>query len=163
MALVGEMAQLIPRWFSWAITGTPIKHDIDDLYGVYLFLGLAPCISNHAMFKKMITKPHLKGIFYKFARETIKRNTKAELADQIHIPAQNRFIVHVDFSTVEQQYYQNLWERCLSTSANSFLENRDWNLEMCADADERREFQTCVARLKSWVGASRLAPTLPRF
>ncbi|KAI9255053.1 SNF2 family N-terminal domain-containing protein [Phascolomyces articulosus] len=160
--LVGEMARLIPRWYSWGVTGTPMKSSFDDLFGLILFLGFTPSIHKSRVFEQLY-KPDAstwaKGLFWKFSKTILRRNIKVSLADQVHIPAQHRNIVKLAFSAIEQHYYQSIWDQC-SRSCNL----RQLNAINWTPSDNNEDLETSAAeiqrtfiKLRTWLLALRQA------
>ena len=158
MALVAEMARLIPRWYSWGVTGTPMKSNFDDLFGLVLFLGFTPSIRNVRIFRQLCgpnAPTWAKGLFWDFSKTIMRRNIKLALTDQVHIPAQHRNIVKLGFSAIEQHYYQSIWDQCSRSCNLRQLDAIHWtpldydgpdNLETSA-----AELQRTFIKLRTWV------------
>ncbi|KAG0172397.1 hypothetical protein DFQ30_010533 [Apophysomyces sp. BC1015] len=151
VAHTAEMARLIPRVNSWAITGTPMRAKYDDLYGLYLFLGLTPFCNKPNLFRNLHRQPELRGLFWSFTKETIRRNMKALLKNQVHIPPQQRLIVNVSFSPIEKHRYDDLWELCCEETSLRWLEESEWKFPEAPGEDARRTKQNVYAKLRSWL------------
>ncbi|KAI8141209.1 SNF2 family N-terminal domain-containing protein [Fennellomyces sp. T-0311] len=163
MALVAEMARLIPRWYSWGVTGTPMKSSFDDLFGLLLFLGFTPSIRRYNIYKQLYAQnapSWTKGLFWDFSRTIIRRNIKAALASQIHIPPQHRNIVKITFSAIEQHYYQSLWEQCSRSTNLPQLDAINWSPTDDLETSPA-EIQRTLAKLRTWLLSLRQACVHP--
>ncbi|KAI1214915.1 SNF2 family N-terminal domain-containing protein [Annulohypoxylon truncatum] len=99
-----KAARLIPRINSWGITGTPVKENIKDLWGLLVFLHYEPFASSTALWEGLITShKHLFGpLFNRIALRHTKRAVRSELT----LPRQNRYVITIPFTTVEEQRYR---------------------------------------------------------
>lgn len=150
VSIVAKVAKKIPRWYAWAVTGTPMRRDFDDLYGLYEFIAVAPSIKTPAVFSMLCRDPQFTSVFYDFARSTMRRNTKRALEKQLHIPKQSRHVVRFPFTTIEQHYYDDLWRECKSDIELDRLDSNNWSMH-----PETRE--AARSRMRSWVGKTSLS------
>ncbi|KAL7316270.1 hypothetical protein PS15m_005389 [Mucor circinelloides] len=148
VSIVAKVAKKIPRWYAWAVTGTPMRRDFDDLYGLYEFIAVAPSIKTPAVFSMLCRDPQFTSVFYDFARNTMRRNTKRALEKQLHIPKQSRHVVRFPFTTIEQHYYDDLWRECKSDIELDRLDSNNWSMH-----PETRE--AARSRMRSWLVALR--------
>lgn len=147
-----SMAKLIPRWYSWAVTGTPLKSDYNDLFGLYSFLELDNSVSNTARnFQKFTSDFQHKGLFFYFTKTTMRRNMKSLLTGQIHIPRQSRHVVHVPFSTIEQHYYEDLWRDCRTKLRLEWMDSINWKLPVDASEAVQDRYQNSKSKMRAWV------------
>lgn len=128
LSSVSKVAKKIPRWYAWAVTGTPLRSNLEDLYGLYDFIAIAPSIKTPATFSKLCTDPQFVSVFYDFARSTIRRNTKDALEKQLHIPKQSRHVVRFPFTAIEQHYYDDLWKECKQSIELDSLDSNNWGM-----------------------------------
>ncbi|KAF4555269.1 SNF2 family N-terminal domain-containing protein 10 [Elsinoe fawcettii] len=148
-----QTASLIPRQNAWAVSGTPVKKDVQDLRGLLIFLGVQPFASSADTWKRLVTyhetfKQQFKDLFGRIAL----RHTKDRIRDELRLPPQRRVVVTMPFTTVEEQNYSNLFEQMadecgvnLDGSPASGL----WNPEDQKVVDKMREWlirlrQTCL-------------------
>ncbi|CAN0194705.1 unnamed protein product, partial [Discosporangium mesarthrocarpum] len=96
----------------WCVTGTPIgKGNIEDLYGLLLFLKASPLDSRH-VWTKVIRDPvnkRLPGAMQRLLEglsDVMWRVTKAAVAEQVHIPPQAEVNRRLRFSSVEAHFYR---------------------------------------------------------
>lgn len=144
LSQVTNVAKKIPRWYAWAVTGTPMRRELKDLHCLYDFISVAPSIKTSGAFSKLCSDPQFTPVFYDFARHTIRRNTKRALESQLHIPKQSRHVVRFPFTTIEQHYYDDLWKECKQSIELDSLDSNNWSMY-----PETRE--TARNRMRSWV------------
>jgi E3 ubiquitin-protein ligase SHPRH len=106
MSQAAKIARVIPRDISWAISGTPVKDDVQDLYGLLMFLGYEPLCSAPHLWKVVLKQ---KDLFRKLFHTLALRHTKALVRDEIALPPQHRYVISVPFTAVEEQHYQTLF------------------------------------------------------
>lgn len=124
------VAREIPRVNAWCVTGTPVRKEIDDLYGLLLFLRYEPFCQKE-VWKRMISYNHeaFKSLFGYLAL----RHSKDIVGDQTNLPPQHRVVVTIPFSQVEEQNYQNLFDQmCEDIGVDSTgepIDTMDWKLD----------------------------------
>ncbi|KAM0747530.1 hypothetical protein T439DRAFT_328769 [Meredithblackwellia eburnea MCA 4105] len=102
VSLTSETASLIPRCFSFAVTGTPLKSRIEDLNGLLRFLKVEPIASNRNYLPRLLDEvPSFVHLWKQIGARTLKSHVEHELL----IPAQHRFVVPIDFTAVEKYWY----------------------------------------------------------
>ena len=126
MSQASKIARVIPRDNSWAISGTPVKDDVQDLHGLLMFLGYEPFCSAPHLWKVVLKQ---KGLFQKLFNALALRHTKTLVRDEISLPPQHRYVISVPFTAVEEQHYQTLFrdmaEECgVDIHGNPVIE--DW-------------------------------------
>jgi E3 ubiquitin-protein ligase SHPRH len=139
------VAQLIPRVNAWAVSGTPIKKDVQDLHGLLMFLRCHP-FSNMRIWQRMIDgdSSDLKRLFKQIAM----RHSKSIVRDELAIPAQKRIVVTVPFTAIEDSNYSTIFQEmcsdCGLDSAGAPLVE-DWD-----PSSERT-----VAKMRDWLARLR--------
>lgn len=128
------VAREIPRVNAWCVTGTPVRKDIDDCFGLLLFLRYEPLCSKD-VWKNLARYNHdaFKSVFNYLAL----RHSKDIVRDEISLPPQNRVVVTVPFSQVEEQNYQELFtQMCEEVGVDSTGAPKSgyWNPDDVADA-----------------------------
>lgn len=121
-------ARTIPRINAWGITGTPVKDDVKDLFGLLSFLRYEPLCSAPQAWNGLL-QSH-KPIFQRLFNAISVRHTKALVRDEIALPPQRRYTISVPFTAVEEQHYQTLFkemaEECgVDLQGNPIIE--DWS------------------------------------
>lgn len=143
MSQASQLCRLIPRENSWAITGTPVKDDVQDLLGLLIFMGYEPLSSEPHLWRVVLDD---KSTFQKLFKALALRHTKAMVRGEIALPPQHRFAISVPFTAVEEQHYQSLYrdmaEECgLDTNGNPAVE--DWRPE-----EYEEQMRTWLNRLR---------------
>ena len=137
-----KVARLVPRQNAWAISGTPLKKNVADLYGLLLFLQFEPFCESSSVWSRLINgyKPVLQELL-----ETIAiRHTKDEIREELRLPAQKRIVITVPFTAVEEQHYSQMFQR-MCEECQLDLEggplSKEWDPES----------PTMVERMRSWL------------
>lgn len=102
------VARAIPRVNAWGVTGTPLKDNVTDLFGLLQFLRYEPYCCAPPVWQAL-TKRH-KTIFQQLFRSVALRHTKALVRDEIRLPPQKRYVISMPFTAVEEQHYQSLFK-----------------------------------------------------
>lgn len=122
------VARRIPRANAWGISGTPVKKDIKDLWGLLLFLRYEPFASQYGFWEELC-RSH-KATFHDLFQKLALRHTKRLVRDEIALPRQHRYVITVPFTAVEEQHYQTLFRQLvhdcgLDVEGNPIEENWD--------------------------------------
>ncbi|XP_038077959.1 E3 ubiquitin-protein ligase SHPRH-like isoform X2 [Patiria miniata] len=113
-AKVAEMALRLTAVNRWCVTGTPIQRDLDNLYGLFLFLGVEPYWVK-SWWDNILYKPYLHGNqepMEKALAEVLWRSAKKDVIHQINIPAQTEQTHWLQFSPIETHFYKRKQEHC---------------------------------------------------
>lgn len=110
VSTVSETASLIPRLHSFAVTGTPLRGSVEDLQGILKFLTIEPAGSYRSVFNRLLQD---KQAFIKLCQDFGVRTLKSQVGHELFIPTQERFVVPVTFSAVEQYYYDRSYDNAL--------------------------------------------------
>ncbi|KAF1838315.1 hypothetical protein BDW02DRAFT_576425 [Decorospora gaudefroyi] len=97
------VARIIPRCNAWAVSGTPLRKDVQDLRGLLIFLRCDAFASNQAVWHRL-DKASLKAIFNLIAL----RHTKDKIRDELRLPPQKRVVITVPFTAIEEQHYTEM-------------------------------------------------------
>lgn len=145
-----KVARLIPRQNAWAVTGTPLRKNIDDLFGLLLFLQYRPFCDSVPLWKRLFSRfgPVLKNIISTIAL----RHSKDRVRDELRLPPQKRIVITTPFTAVEEQHYGQLFEemceQCGLDASGAPLRG-DWDPEDPAVVERMRSWltrlrQTCL-------------------
>lgn len=148
--LATEMATLIPRLYSWGLTGTPLKSvNFENLYGLYRFVEYTGTMSL-SQFKSFYSTAIYQSLFFDYSKSIMRRNVKSFLHDQLKIPKQHRHIIKLSFSTIEQHYYNELWSMCCNDAMPHWFDSINWKLpdESTEDYDL---YKNRMQLLRKWV------------
>jgi E3 ubiquitin-protein ligase SHPRH len=143
-----RVACRLPRVHSWAVSGTPVRKDVQDLHGLLIFLGYKPLSDSPRMWSHLITNH--RHLFKRIFGDIALRHTKAHIRDELHLPPQKRVVLTVPFSAVEQQHYSTLFnEFCKEVGLNTDGSPKysDWDPERYTETMRNwlvRLRQTCL-------------------
>ncbi len=116
-----EVALSLRSHFRWAVTGTPAPRSPLDVHGLLAFVGAAPFNEKYFFFKRFLSflhEPTAPSVLKSFAWRTFK----ADVVDELDIPAQSQVTHLVDFSKVEREFYASQFEKCVATVREEHLE-----------------------------------------
>ncbi|KAH0024868.1 hypothetical protein KCU78_g4913, partial [Aureobasidium melanogenum] len=150
VSAAAQVASLLPREHAWAVSGTPLKKDVQDLFGLLVFLRYQPYCNSSAIWNRLI---HRYGDLFKtlFGRITL-RHTKDQVRHELRLPPQRRVVLTLPFTQVEEQNYKTLFEtmceECGCQSDGSPLTD-SWDPESPALLQKMRTWlcqlrQTCL-------------------
>jgi E3 ubiquitin-protein ligase SHPRH len=103
-----RVANQIPRQNAWAVSGTPLRHDSGDIFGLVLFLRLMPYCWSLKLWKRLLDQ--YQPIFKSLIHQTTLRHTKDLVKDDIELPPQKRIVSTVSFTQIEEQHYSNMFD-----------------------------------------------------
>ncbi|KAF2645742.1 hypothetical protein P280DRAFT_389166 [Massarina eburnea CBS 473.64] len=100
------VARIIPRINAWAVSGTPLRKDVQDLRGLLIFLRYEPFAGMKPLWDRLLSldKPSFRTIFNQIAL----RHTKASVRDELSLPAQTRTVITIPFTAIEEQNYSEM-------------------------------------------------------
>lgn len=108
-----QSAALIPRFHAWGVSGTPIKRDLNDLFSYLKFLRFYPFNYDIGVLSWELLQKNAYE-FKTFWSSLAIRHTKAMVHDDIKLPPQNRVLLTIPFTAVEQDLYDEKFSECLS-------------------------------------------------
>ena len=120
---------MIRRQCSLAVSGTPVRR-LADLRTSLWFLGLAPA-GPPRLWKRILSAawaPYVGRVLY----DVGIRHTKAQVAPEMVLPVQTRYLVPVDFTHVETAFYRDVWHASLAAlrlDADGAPQHDTWELD----------------------------------
>ncbi|KAL6716342.1 hypothetical protein ACLMJK_005908 [Lecanora helva] len=146
-----KVAKLIPRELAWCVSGTPVKQNARDLFGLLDFLHYEPyCNFQPHMWDRLVIQH--KNVFKQIFKSLALRHTKTQIRNEIKLPPQKRVVITVPFTQIEEQHYSTLFkEMCEDCGLDTDGAPRadDWDPESSAMIEKMRYWlarlrQTCL-------------------
>ncbi|ATZ49983.1 Bcirc20 [Botrytis cinerea B05.10] len=104
------VAKMIPRINAWAITGTPVRKNINDLLGLLIFLKYELLVS---VWRSLV---YSKQDFHKLFGAISLRHSKQKVRGELILPKQHRFVITLSFNPIEEQFYQEMFGKMCEES-----------------------------------------------
>lgn len=145
-----KVARLIPRVNAWAVTGTPLRRNIDDLFGLLLFLRYYPYCHSNPLWTRLYSK--FGSVLVHIIQKIALRHTKDCVRDELRLPQQKRIVITTPFTAIEEQHYGQLFEemceQCGLDATGAPLSG-EWNPEDPGIIERMRSWltrlrQTCL-------------------
>ena len=120
-----RVARIIPRCNAWAVSGTPLRKDVQDLRGLLIFLRCDAFAINTAVWDRLDKKS-----FHVIFNQLALRHSKVKVRDELRLPPQKRVVITVPFTAIEEQHYTELVRQMCDTcwltpEGNPVEEGRD--------------------------------------
>lgn len=149
VSAAARVAALLPRENAWAVSGTPLRKDVEDLFGLLVFLKYEPFDSS-IIFKRLIARHP--EIFQKVFSRIALRHTKDKIRSELRLPPQRRVVLTMPFSAIEDQNYRTLFARmCEDVGCGTDGAPLDgwWNPDAPSTVEKMRSWlarlrQTCL-------------------
>ena len=117
-AAAAAMARLVPGVHRWAVTGTPVSRGLEDLQGLFAFLGAPSPFTDAHWWRRVVEVPFEKGHaetaerFLDVLRRVMWRNARADVADELRLPPQSQTVTAMRPSGIEAHWYRKQREVC---------------------------------------------------
>ncbi|GAB7345396.1 hypothetical protein MBLNU457_3737t2 [Dothideomycetes sp. NU457] len=150
VSAAAKVVALIPRESAWAVSGTPLKNDVQDLRGLLVFLRYRPFSDNQESWKRLVY--YHRDEFERLFNSIALRHTKDKIRHELKLPPQRRITITVPFTAVEEQNYKSLFAEmaydCGCALDGSPLHDQ-WNPEDPRTAERMRSWllrlrQSCL-------------------
>ncbi|KAI0035543.1 SNF2 family N-terminal domain-containing protein [Vararia minispora EC-137] len=145
-----EMVSLIPRYSSFAVSGTPARHQVSDLAHILNFLRADPLIYESRAWSRLLG-PDMISDFVNLFQYYAVRTTKTAVKDELTIPQQTRYLVSIELGRVERHVYDQQMEKCLQElglDARGVPATENWEID--------------TALLRTWLRGLRMICTHPQ-
>ena len=116
-AAAAAMAGRLRGVHRWAVTGTPISRGAEDLYGLLVFLRAAP-LADPFVWARCVAQPlalyphSTTAALAEALRPLFWRNSKADVAAELGLPAQGCITTWLRLGPVERHWYRQQHARC---------------------------------------------------
>jgi E3 ubiquitin-protein ligase SHPRH len=101
------VARRLPRINAWAVSGTPLKKDHKDLFGLLMFLQYEPWSVSQRLWDRLVM--FHRPLFRALMSEIAIRHSKDFVRDDLRLPPQSRQTITVPFTAIEEQYYGQMF------------------------------------------------------
>ncbi|KFY37145.1 hypothetical protein V495_07337 [Pseudogymnoascus sp. VKM F-4514 (FW-929)] len=147
------MARMVPRVNSWGVTGTPVKKDVEDLFGLLKFIRYEPFgILPWTWAAILRDPPAFRTLFQRIAL----RHTKSIVRDELQLPPQKRYVITMPFTPVEEQHYQSLFQQMCDECGVDLQGG-----PLAGDWDPTRA--RTIERMRSWLSRLRQSALHPEI
>lgn len=136
------VARCLPRHNAWAVSGTPVRRGLRDLFGLLLFLRYEPYCLSTLLWNKLVTAH--RAAFQQVIGRIALRHTKNQVRAEIRIPNQKRVVINVPFTPVEEQHYTHLFQQMCD----------DCNLDLAGSPlkiDWNPDCPTLIEKMRTWL------------
>ncbi|KAK8067193.1 rad8 and Rdh54p [Apiospora hydei] len=130
VSAAAKVARVIPRINAWGVTGTPVKDNVKDLWGLLLFLRYEP-FASYPWAWEGLTTTH-QHLFAPLFNRIALRHTKRAVRDELVLPHQKRYVLTIPFTAVEEQHYRSefqAWARNCGLDLEGAPIKEDWDPE----------------------------------
>ncbi|ODQ64050.1 hypothetical protein NADFUDRAFT_61749 [Nadsonia fulvescens var. elongata DSM 6958] len=153
-----KVARMVPRVHAWGVSGTPVKRDMSDLLGIMIFLRYEPFSSSTGSWDSLLRSPE--DFDDLFSRMTI-RHTKQMVEHNIYIPPQQRILLSIPFTEIEEDNYRNLFNtflrQCGFDEDGRFVDRPDIiPSQETIEAGILQEMSSWLTRLRQTCGHARI-------
>ena len=166
-AKAAEMARLIPGVNRWCVTGTPVSRGLEDLQGLFAFLGAPSPLTDAGWFRRVAKAPYDAGVpeardaMHAVARRMMWRHARRDVEDELGLPPQSQIVTRLSASGIEAHWYARQRRVCAGaarealrrvrearagakkkSAAAAIVSADDEDAEIDEDARERRRSRT---------------------
>jgi len=123
--MAAKMAGELHSHYRWCVTGTPLQSGLNDIYGLLLFLGVAPW-GIKAWWDRAVHRPweagrsHAKSLVGDALHRLLWRTAKVDVELELGIPPQTAQDHLLELDPVERVFYSNQLEKLTAASATFF-------------------------------------------
>ncbi|KAA6416045.1 MAG: SNF2 family helicase [Lasallia pustulata] len=145
-----KVAQIIPRENAWAVSGTPLRKDAKDLLGLLVFLRLEPYCHSSPLWDRLVSRYRI--TFQQIFGNIALRHTKEQIREDIQLPPQQRVVITVPFTPVEEQHYIQIFQQMCDDcglDVDGVPLSESWDPESASVIEKMRNYlvrlrQTCL-------------------
>ena len=150
VSAAATVARLIPRENAWAVTGTPLRKNHRDLFGLLLFLRYEPWCNSARSWDTLVS--YHRPLFRALMGEIAIRHSKELVREDLRLPPQSRHTITIPFTAIEEQHYgqmfHDMYQDCGLDRSGAPLD-AEWDPDSPAVIEKMRTWltrlrQTCL-------------------
>ena len=130
-AKAAEMARLIPGVNRWCVTGTPVSRGLEDLQGLFAFLGAPSPLTDAGWFRRVAKAPYDAGVpeardaMHAVARRMMWRHARRDVEDELGLPPQSQIVTRLSASGIEAHWYARQRRVCAGAAREALRRVRE--------------------------------------
>ena len=150
-AAAGAMARLVPGTHRWAVTGTPVSRGLEDLQGLFAFLGGPSPLTDAGWWRRMIQAPRDAGdpdarrALRAVLRRVMWRNARRDVEDELRLPPQGQTVTWLRPSGIEAHWYAQQRRVCEGAAREALRRVRDPRKRMKKEDDSGEDATIATA------------------
>ena len=117
-AKAAAMARLLPAVHRWAVSGTPVSRGLEDLQGLFEFLGGPSPMTDAFWWRKIVQGPYESGnpearrTLHDLLQQIMWRNSRHDVRDELCLPPQGQIVTWLRPSGIEEHWYRQQKRVC---------------------------------------------------
>ena len=111
------MARRLYTWHRLCVSGTPLKRSVEDLRGLLLFLGCAPCYEDERVFRRLLLEPAQAGdtraraALLRLVHALMWRSRLDAVRGELHVPALAEETITLRLPRIQEAFYRREFGR----------------------------------------------------
>ena len=165
-AAAGAMARLVPGTHRWAVTGTPVTRGLEDLQGLFAFLGGPSPLTDAGWWRRMIQAPRDAGdpdarrALRAVLRRVMWRNARRDVEDELRLPPQGQTVTWLRPSGIEAHWYAQQRRVCEGAAREALRRVRDPRKRTKKEDDSGEDATIATAAAAAAAAARRARATM---
>jgi E3 ubiquitin-protein ligase SHPRH len=162
-AAAAAMARQLVATHRWAVSGTPASRGLEDLRGLFSFLGAPSPLADATWWRRCVQTPHdaksrvAKAQLARLLRRVMWRNGREDVKDELLLPPQGQTITWLRPSGIEAHWYRQQKKVCERAARDALRRIRGTPKTATAETDAMDEEDAERARRASapaWAAAA---------
>lgn len=144
-AAAAAMARMVPAVHRWAVTGTPVSRGLEDLQGLFAFLGGPSPFADAGWWRRTVQTPYeahhhsAREFLHGSLRRLMWRNARADVADELALPPQGQTVTLLRPSGIEAHWYRQQRKVCEGLARDALRRIKDPRAFKKEREEERRK------------------------
>ena len=160
-AAAAAMARMVPAVHRWAVTGTPVSRGLEDLQGLFAFLGGPSPFADAGWWRRTVQEPYsahvhsARQFLHSHLKRLMWRNSRADVADELRLPPQGQTVTWLRPSGIEAHWYSQQRKVCEGMVRDALRRIKDPSAFRKEREEERREARARREGAAAWNGRGR--------